>query len=101
MNKARLSVSVEQELVTAAEQAVGRGRARSLSAWVNDALRLKAEHDRRLEALGAFVAAYERAHGEITVDEASQAMRRARARAVHTHPRTGRAGSTVRKAPGR
>lgn len=98
MNKQRLSVSVEQELVAAGEQAVHRGRARSLSAWVNDALRLKADHDRRLEALAAFVTAYEGAHGEITADEVRGAVRRARARAVSTRALTDRAPTRTRRA---
>jgi Arc/MetJ-type ribon-helix-helix transcriptional regulator len=76
MGKVRLSASVDADLVAAAEAAVARGRLESVSAWVNEALRAKAEHDRRLEALGAFVAAYEREHGEITPEEMRAAARR-------------------------
>lgn len=82
MNKQRLSVSVDLDLVQAGDAAVARGRAKNLSAWVNDALRLKADHDRRLEALASFVTAYEQEHGEITPDEMRIASRRARSRAV-------------------
>jgi Arc/MetJ-type ribon-helix-helix transcriptional regulator len=85
MSKVRLSASVDADLIAAAEQAVARGRLESVSAWVNEALRSKAEQDRRLEALGAFVAAYEAEHGEITADEMRSAARRARARAIATH----------------
>jgi hypothetical protein len=56
-----------------------------VSQWVNEALRSKAEQDRRLEALGAFLAEYEAEHGEITPEEIRAAARRARARAVATH----------------
>src|SRR5215469_2155306 len=63
--KERLSASVDAELVTAAQDAVAAGRADSVSSWVNDALRMKAEHDRRLAALDDFLAAYESVHGEI------------------------------------
>jgi Arc/MetJ-type ribon-helix-helix transcriptional regulator len=98
MHKQRLSVSVEHELVAAGEQAVTRGRARSLSAWVNDALRLKADHDRRLEALASFVAAYELEHGEITTAEMQQAVRKARSRAVSTRAVAGPARSKPRRA---
>jgi hypothetical protein len=76
MSKVRLSASVDADLVAAAEAAVARGQLESVSAWVNEALRAKAEHDRRLEALGAFVAAYEREHGEITPEEMRTAARR-------------------------
>ena len=75
MKKARLSASVDADLVAAAEAAVASGRAESLSAWVNEALRAKAAHDCRLEALGAFVAEYEAEHGEISADEMRAAAR--------------------------
>ncbi len=44
--KERLSASVDRELVAVAQEAVERGQAESVSAWVNEALRLKAGHDR-------------------------------------------------------
>jgi len=80
--KQRLSASVDRELLEAGNSAVAEGRAASLSAWVNDALLLKAEHDRRMRALDEFLATYEEAHGEITEDEMRDAGRRARARAT-------------------
>jgi len=80
--KRRLSASVDAELVAVAQEAVTVGLAESVSAWVNDALRLKAEHDRRLQALDDFLAAYEAEHGEITDDEMRNAARHARERAV-------------------
>jgi hypothetical protein len=61
---------------------VDEGRATSISAWVNDALRLKAEHDRRMQALGSFLATYEAEHGVITEAEIDEAVRRARSRAT-------------------
>jgi len=80
--KQRLSASVDTELMAAAQQAVTEGRAESISAWVNEALRLKTDHDRRLKALDDFLAAYEAEHGEITEDEMRAAGRRARERAI-------------------
>ena len=80
--KQRLSASVDEELIRAGESAVARGRSDSLSAWVNDALRLKLVHDRRLEALALFVHAHEVERGEITPDELRLAARRARSRAI-------------------
>ena len=65
-----------------AQEAVTGGHAESISAWVNDALRLKADHDRRLQALDEFLAAYEAEHGAITEDEMRDAARRARERAI-------------------
>jgi Arc/MetJ-type ribon-helix-helix transcriptional regulator len=80
--KLRLSASVDHDLLDAGNAAVAEGRAESLSAWVNDALRLKAEHDQRMQALDEFLTAYEATHGEITEDEMKDAARRARARAT-------------------
>jgi hypothetical protein len=80
--KRRLSATVDAELVEASQAAVAAGRAESVSAWVNDALRLKVELDRRLRALDDFIASYEADHGEITDDEMTAAVRRARERAI-------------------
>jgi Arc/MetJ-type ribon-helix-helix transcriptional regulator len=80
--KQRLSASVDAGLVAVAHDAVARGQAESVSAWVNDALRLKADHDRRLRAIDDFLAAYEAEHGQVTEDEIRDAARRARSRAV-------------------
>lgn len=80
--KKRLSASVDASLLEAAKQAVARGRAPTLSAWVSEALRLMHEHDRRLEALAEFVESFEADHGEISVDEIRMATRRAHARTV-------------------
>ncbi len=80
--KQRLSASVDADLIAGVEKAVARGRVVSVSAWVNEALKLKLDHDRRLEALAAFIAAYEREHGEITPDEINLAAFRARERAT-------------------
>jgi Arc/MetJ-type ribon-helix-helix transcriptional regulator len=98
--KQRLSASVDTHLMAAAEQAVKRGRAKNLSAWVNDAMRLKVDHDRRLAALASFIEAYEAEYGEITAEEIRLAERNARARAVR--PRVmAPAGSLVKRARGR
>jgi Arc/MetJ-type ribon-helix-helix transcriptional regulator len=80
--KQRLSASVDAELVAVAQEAVAQGWVESVSAWVNEALRLKADHDRRLRALDDFLTGYEADHGEITEQEMHDAARRARARAV-------------------
>ncbi|MGI8807965.1 MAG: hypothetical protein ACR2KK_09020 [Acidimicrobiales bacterium] len=78
----RLSATVEGALLAAGRAAVAEGRADSLSAWVNEALRRQADHDRRMKALDEFLKAYEAEAGEITDDEIQAATRRARGRAV-------------------
>ena len=102
MSKQRLSASVDADLIEAAEDAVARGRFESVSAWVNEALRLKLAQERRLEALAAFVAAYENEHGEITPEEIRLALRRARTNAVTVRGvRKVKAPATGRRRSGR
>jgi Arc/MetJ-type ribon-helix-helix transcriptional regulator len=74
--KQRLTVTVDPELVQAANQAVAAGRAESLSGWVNDALAQRVLRDARLAALAAAIGDYEAEFGEIT-DEEIDAQRRA------------------------
>ena len=80
--KARLSATVDADLIAASQAAVAAGEAESVSAWVNDALRLKVEHDRRLRGIDDFIAAFEAEYGEITDEDMDTAYRAARARAV-------------------
>lgn len=81
-SKHRLSASIDADLMGAARTAVAGGQAPNISAWVNAALRLKIEHDRRLQGLAEFIKAYEAEYGEITADEMRLAARRAKSRAV-------------------
>jgi len=67
--KARLTVTVEPNLVRAGHEAVAAGDAESLSAWVNLALADRAARDRRLRALGEAISAYEAEFGVITTKE--------------------------------
>jgi len=81
-SKQRLSASVDAELISAAEAAARRGEVANVSAWVNEAMRLKLEHDRGLAELAAVIADFETEHGEITDEEMARAARAARVRAV-------------------
>jgi len=80
--RTRLSATVETDLLEAGRAAVAEGRADSLSAWVNDALRRQADHERRMRALDNFLADYESEHGPISEEEMESAARHTRARAV-------------------
>jgi hypothetical protein len=96
--KQRLSASVDAEVLAAAHSAVEGGRAVNLSAWVNEALHRQADHDRRMQALDEFLAAYEAEHGVITDDEIRAVNRRARERATVIRGNVGqRAASTQRR----
>jgi hypothetical protein len=68
--------------MSVSQAAVAAGGAESVSAWVNDALRLKVEHDRRLRGIDDFVAAFEAEYGEISDEEMENAYRAAKARAI-------------------
>jgi phage tail sheath protein FI len=81
-NRQRLSATVEAALLKAGQRAVAEGRAKNLSAWVNDALARQAEHDRRLKALDDFFREYEAEHGVITEEEIRSARRYYRSRTV-------------------
>jgi hypothetical protein len=80
--KSRLSVTVDEGLIAAAQAAVAAGEAETVSAWVNDALHLKIEHDRRLRGIDDFIAAYEAEYGEITDEEMDAAYRAMKGRAI-------------------
>jgi len=80
--KTRLSATVDTDALEAVQAAVAAGEAESVSAYVNDALRLKADRDRRLRGIDDFIAAYEAEHGEITDAAMDAAYRRAKARAI-------------------
>ena len=60
MRKERLTVTIDQDLIEVAEEAVVLGEADSVSAWVNGALAEKAAKERRLKGLAKAIAAYER-----------------------------------------
>jgi hypothetical protein len=80
--KSRLSVTVDSDLIAAAHAAVTAGEAESVSAWVNDALHLKIDHDRRLRGIDDFIAAYEAEYGEITDEEMDASYRAMKGRAI-------------------
>jgi Arc/MetJ-type ribon-helix-helix transcriptional regulator len=88
MTRARLSATIDPELLQAGRDAVAEGRAENLSAWVNEALQRQRQHDQRMRALDEFIERFEREHGVISDREIEEAARRLRARAtpVRTEP---------------
>lgn len=75
-------MSVDADVLALVERAVTRGSAASLSAWVNEALRQKLDHDARLHALSAALREFEAQYGRLTDDEIAAAGREAKRRAV-------------------
>jgi Arc/MetJ-type ribon-helix-helix transcriptional regulator len=86
--KQRLSVTIDPDLLAAIQRRVHDGRAESLSAWVNDALRRQLGHADRLAAMAEFIDEYEAKHGVVTDEEAEKLIREARSRAIVVRGRT-------------
>jgi len=82
LRKTRLTVTVDAELVAAANAAVANGAAESVSAYVNDALAAQSARQRRLAALDRAIKDYEAEFGEITEEEMAEQRRKDRANAV-------------------
>lgn len=84
--RARISATVEADLLAAAREAVAAGHAESLSSWINSAIRRQIDHERRLRELQALIASYEEVHGEISDEEILAAKRSTGTRAVVVRP---------------
>ena len=82
-----MTVTVDSELIEAANRAVAEGQVTSLSGWVNLALSERADKERRLRALAEAIAAYEEKFGEITTAELASQERADRRNAVAVRPR--------------
>lgn len=80
--KQRMTVTVDPELLDAANRAVSDGEAESVSGWVNVALADKVAKDRKLADLQKAVEAYEAEFGEITPEEIAAQHRADRAGAA-------------------
>lgn len=75
VQKHRLTVTVDPAFVRLGNEAVARGSAPSLSAWVNAALAEHAAKERRLVAMDEAIAAYEARHGKITDEQVAEQER--------------------------
>jgi hypothetical protein len=80
--KERLTVTVDPAFIAAGNDAVAEGRAESVSAWVNTALRERVAKERALAALAEAIAAYEGEFGEISTQEIADQARADRESAV-------------------
>jgi hypothetical protein len=95
--KGRFTVTVDPELIEAGNDAVAKGKAESLSAWVNAALAERVARERRLVALAQAVTGYEKRFGAISVKERAEQARVDRESAVLRRGKS--AAATKRKAP--
>lgn len=101
LNKQRLTVTVDPELIEAGQRAVERGQADSVSAWVSAALEDKVRRDRKLELLAAAVADYEKDFGVISAEEIATQRRADREGATVVRGRRQRTQRAPRKAKAR
>jgi Arc/MetJ-type ribon-helix-helix transcriptional regulator len=84
--KRRLSATVDADLLDAALRAVAAGRAPSVSAWVNDALRRHVEHEARLKAADEVWEQWQAEFGPVSDEEIEAAYDRLMARAIKVQP---------------
>jgi hypothetical protein len=88
LRKTRLTVTVDADLVAAANAAVARGESDSVSAYVNKALSVASARERRLAKMDEAIAMYEAEFGKIT--EADLAARHEEDRANAIRVRDGK-----------
>jgi len=84
--KARVTVTLDRELLDIANRAVRAGEASSISSWVNRALSDRAAKERRLRAMDEAIRMYEAEFGEITQEEMDEQRRADRANAIRIRP---------------
>ena len=75
MTKQRVTITVDEDLLEAASDAVSDGDASSVSAWVNEAMAAKSAHRSRLNALDEAIADYEAEFGPISSEELEEQRR--------------------------
>lgn len=80
--KVRTTVSLDRELAEAADEAVQRGEAPSVSAFVSEAIAARVEHLVRLRYMQEALDSHEAEFGVITEKEMEEAERSARERAI-------------------
>jgi len=72
MNKRRTTVTIDENLLAAAQAAVSNGMTDSVSSWINEAMVVRQDRDQRLSNLADLIADYEDEHGVITDDELAE-----------------------------
>lgn len=94
-----MTVTVDPELIEAANRAVSDGEAESVSGWVSAALVDKVAKDQKLADLRKAVKAYEAEFGEITPEELAAQGRTDRAGAVIVRGRRPHVSDHSRRTP--
>ncbi len=92
MQKQRVTVTVDEELLQEASAAVSEGHSRSVSEWIGEAMAQRRDRDQRLAVLRSLVSEYEAEHGVISDDEIEEQAQRDRDAAASLRMATRRAG---------
>ena len=92
MQKQRVTVTVDEELLQEASTAVSEGRSRSVSEWIGEAMAQRRDRDQRLAVLRRLVSEYEAEHGVISDDEIEEQAQRDRDAAASLRMAARRAG---------
>lgn len=71
----RVTVTIDAALAADGEAAVAAGRATSMSAWVNEALRAASLHEQRLAAMREALDEYQTEFGAFTEEELIEQQR--------------------------
>jgi Arc/MetJ-type ribon-helix-helix transcriptional regulator len=87
MAKQRLSATVDAQLIETALRAVAAGRAESVSAWVNEAMRRQADHEARLKAADEVWEQWQAEFGPVSDEELERAHQELMARAIKVEPK--------------
>lgn len=95
MSRKRLSVTVDEQLLDAAQRVVAEGGAPSLSAYVDEALRLSAAEAVRARAHAEHLAWFEATFGPLDSPAVDALIEQARAEAIEVR----RDGTVVRGGP--
>ncbi len=78
MQKERVTVTIEFDLLDEVRAFVKEGTCRSLSEWINEAIAERLAEDRRLAVLRQMIAEYEAEHGVITEEDMAAVAQRDR-----------------------
>ncbi len=84
--KRRVSASIDDDVLAAAEEAVRLGHAPSVSALFEEGARLQVERLRKLAYLQAGLDLLDQEFGPMTEEEGQAALRAARARSIRVGP---------------
>jgi len=82
MKKERITITLDRDVLAAANEAVKAGQADSVSAWVNRALAAHVVKARKLRGMAELIAEYEAKHGVITEAEMAMQEREDRRNAI-------------------